>query len=126
MAQFDITLIEDYRSIAADGDENSIDRLRSTFLEDLPEGYDGEALFSEAAEQFEAEEFGAVCAELILTLTASCERDDFHNWDYDHLSFIIELSNNYGFHLPQNLLNGLPEQLIILVDSDKVEKPGCD
>ncbi|MDZ7793650.1 MAG: hypothetical protein U5P10_08175 [Spirochaetia bacterium] len=44
MGKFDITLIEDYRSIAADGDENSIDRLKSTFLEDLPEGYDGEAL----------------------------------------------------------------------------------
>ncbi len=126
MAQFDTSLIEDYRSIAADGDAGSIDRLKSTFLEDIPEDYDGEVLFNEALEQFEAEELGEVCAEIILTLTASCERDDFHSWDYDHLSFIIELSNSHDFHIPKNLLNGLPEQLILLVDSDKVEKPGCD
>ena len=126
MAKFDTSLIEDYRSIAADGDVNSIDRLKSTFLEDLPDEYEGEALFNEALEQFEAEELGEVCAEIILTVTASCEQDDFHNWDYDHLSFIIELSNSHDFAIPQNLLNGLPEQLIILVDSDKVEKPGCE
>jgi hypothetical protein len=126
MAQFDISLIEDYRSIVADGDVNSIDRLKSTFLEDLPNDYEGEALFNEALEQFEAEELGEVCAEIVLTVTASCERDDFHNWDYDHLAFIIELSNSHDFNIPKNLLNGLPEQLIILVDSDRVEKPGCE
>lgn len=126
MAHFDTSLIEDYRSIAADGDVNSTDRLKSTFMEDLPDEYEGEALFNEALEQFEAEELGEVCAEIILTVTASCEQDDFHNWDYDHLSFIIELSNTHDFTIPKNLLNGLPEQLIILVDSDKVEKPGCE
>ncbi len=126
MGKFDLGLIEDYRGISAAGDEKSTGLLRSRFLEDLPEGHDGDAIFSEAAGQFEAEELGEVCAEIILTLTASCERDDFHNWDYDHLTFIIELSNKIGFHLPQNLLNGLPEQLIILVDSDKIEKPGCN
>ncbi len=124
MAQFDSSLIEDYRSIAVDGDIHSVDRLKSTFLEDLPEGYDGEAIFSEVVEEFEAEELGEVCAKIILTLTASCEQDEFHNWDYDHLSFIIELFNNYDFAIPKNLLNGLPEQLIIMVDWDKVEKPG--
>ncbi|MFW6360783.1 MAG: hypothetical protein ACOC2R_03440 [Spirochaetota bacterium] len=126
MAHFDTSLIEDYRSIAVDGDAGSIDRLKSTFLEDMPDDYDGEALFNEALEQFEAEELGEVCAEMILTLTASCEQDDFHNWDYDHLAFIIELSNSHDLTIPKNLLNGLPEQLIILVDSDKVEKPGCE
>lgn len=124
MAQFDSSLIEDYRSIAVDGDIHNVDRLKSTFLEDLPEGYDGEAIFRDAVEEFEAEELGEVCAKIILTLTASCEQDEFHNWDYDHLSFIIELSNNYDLAIPKNLLNGLPEQLIIMVDWDKVEKPG--
>mgnify|MGYP006309180513 CR=1 FL=1 len=126
MAQYDISLIEDYRSIAVDGDMHSIDRLKSTFLEDLPDDFDGEAIFTDAAEQFEAEELGEICAQLILTFTASCEQDDFHNWDYDHLAFIIDMSNKYDFPLPKNLLNGLPEQLIILVDSDKIEKPGCE
>jgi len=61
-----------------------------------------------------------------LTLKAECDADDFHNWDYDHLSTIIELSNSFGFKIPRNLVNGLPEQLIILVDHSKLGQPGCD
>ena len=67
-----------------------------------------------------------VGGEIALTVHAGCTRDDFHNWNYDHLEFIIDLSNRHNFDIPKNFLNGLPEQLIILVDSEHVKKPRCD
>lgn len=89
-------------------------------------GHDGGAMFDAAAVKFTGEELSEVCRELVETVTASCDADDFHNWSYDHLEFIIELSNIYGFTIPRNLLNGLPEQLILLVDPSKLSEPGCD
>ena len=81
--------------------------------------------FSEIQDKFASEEIPVICAELVLTITANCERDDFHNWDYEHIAFIIELSNKYNFQIPQNLLNGLPSQLILLVDADRIDDCGC-
>lgn len=88
--------------------------------------HDGGALFDAAAAEFEGEELAEVCGEIVETITAECSADDFHNWNYDHLEFIIDLSNSRGFEIPRNLLNGLPEQLIILVDAKKLGEPGCD
>jgi hypothetical protein len=126
MNDFDVSLIEDYSSVAADGDTTGIERLKSMFINDLPPDYDGEALFEEIAEDFDAGELGEVCAELVLTITASCDVDDFHNWDHDHLAFIIDLSNTYDFTIPANFLNGLPEQLILLIDSEKLDDSGSN
>lgn len=93
-----------------------ISELQSLFAEDLPEGLEAEELFQDCVQAYEGQELAEVCAELTLSLNAACERDDFHNWDYDHLEFIIGLSKAYEFDIPSNLLNGLPEQLILLVD----------
>lgn len=99
--------------------------IRAEMVKALPE-HDGGALFDAVAEEFEGEELAEVCGEIVETITAECSADDFHNWNYDHLEFIIELSNSRGFEIPRNLLNGLPEQLIILVDAKKLGEPGCD
>ena len=99
--------------------------VRERFLSDLPEGVDGEAILSDIEAEFEGEELKEVAEEIIKTLTASCTEDEFHNWNYDHLEFIIDMSNKHNFTIPRNLLNGLPEQLIILVDSDKLGPKGC-
>jgi len=88
--------------------------------------HDGGAIFDVAAESFAGDELAEVCREIVETITATCDADDFHSWSYDHLEFIIELSNSFGFTIPHNLLNGLPEQLILLVDSKKLSKPECD
>lgn len=94
--------------------------LKIEFLGELPEDIDGDPLFLEMEGRFEDEELAEVAAELVLTLNAECDSDDFHNWDYDHLEFIIGLSGIYDFEIPRSLLNGLPEQLLLLIDSDRL------
>jgi len=94
----------------------------SGFAELLPPELDAEAIYNRTFEKFPEEEAREVLAEIVLTVTDGCDRDDFHSWNYDHLEHIIELSNEIGFSIPKNLLNGLPEQLIILVDSDKIDR----
>ncbi|MFP4179847.1 MAG: hypothetical protein ACLFMZ_04775 [Spirochaetaceae bacterium] len=97
-----------------------------TFAKIFPEGtgLDARGIFNRTSSAFVEEELPEVLAEIILTVTAECGRDDFHSWNYDHLEHIIELSNEFNFSIPKNLLNGLPEQLIILVDSGKVDRDG--
>ena len=109
-------------------DDGAVDEtgLRSAFLSELQGEKSAEKVFDAAGEEFEGEELVQVCSEIVRTIKAECSADDFHNWDYDHLEFIIELSSRYGFTIPRNLLNGLPEQLILLVDADKLGPTGCD
>lgn len=117
-------IIDEYKK-TMDADEGET-AVRKAFTRDVPIGIKGGELYDALAGEYEGEELAEVAAETILTLTAGCSADDFHNWDYDHLSTIIEMSNKFGFKIPKNLVNGLPEQLIILVDHDKLGQPGCD
>jgi hypothetical protein len=94
----------------------------NTFRGLLPPEIDAETIFNKTLDKFEEDEAIEVLAEIAITVTAECDRDDFHSWNYDHLEYIIELSNEVGFLIPENLINGLPEQLIILVDSDKIDR----
>ena len=126
MAKIDSTIIEQLRSIITSGVYDATHKCREAFLEVMPEKLPADKIFAEAADKFSDEELAEVCGEVALTVNASCSRDDFHNWNYDHLEFIIELSNRYDFDIPKNFLNGLPEQLIILVDSEHVKKPECE
>ena len=113
------------KSFAAAASEGT-EGLRPAFLGEMPNGVDSESMLEDILDEFDLEAAAEVSAELVATLTASCTEDDFHNWDYDHIEFIIDLSNRYGFTIPRNLLNGLPEQLFILVDAKKLSEPGCD
>lgn len=126
MAEIDKTIIQQLTSIMTSGVSDAEEKCRNAFSEVLPDRLPADSIFNEAVKQFSGEELAEVCGEIVLTVTAGCTRDDFHNWNYDHLEFIIDLSNRHGFTIPRNLLNGLPEQLIILVDSDKLSEPGCD
>lgn len=89
-------------------------------------GIDGGALFDAAAAAYEGEELAEVAGEIVETINAECTADDFHTWDYDHLDFIIGLSKSHNFEIPRNLINGLPEQLIIQIDAKRLGEPGCD
>jgi len=116
--------------VSADGELNE-DALRSAFSAELGDGHFAkddapQGIFEDALERYEGSELAEVCGEIVQTIKAECSADDFHNWNYDHLEFIIELSNKYGFTIPRNLLNGLPEQLIIMVDAKRLGEPGCD
>ncbi len=115
-------IINEWKESAENDD---METVKESFIELLPENLPAEKIFEACTDAFFGEELAEVCAETALTIRADCRRDDFHNWDYDHLEFIIGLSNQFGFSIPRNLLNGLPEQLIILVDSGKVKKPDC-
>ena len=99
--------------------------VRERFLAALPAGVDGESIYADMVAEFEGDELAQVADEIIKTLTAGCSEDEFHNWNYDHLEFIIDMSNEHGFIIPRNLLNGLPEQLILLVDADNLGPQGC-
>lgn len=100
--------------------------LRTAFVQDLAGAQFAEKVFDDARSAFDDGELPEVCEEVVLTVHAECGADDFHNWNYDHLEFIIDCSNRYGFTIPRNLLNGLPEQLIILVDKNKLADPDCE
>lgn len=126
MAKIDANIIEQLTSIMTSGVSEKNDRCREAFAEVMPEHLPAGKIFDEAEQKFSDEELARICGETALTVHAGCSRDDFHNWNYDHLEFIIEMSNKYNFDIPKNFLNGLPEQLIILVDSEHVKKPKCE
>jgi hypothetical protein len=126
MAKIDSTIIQQLQSIMTSGVSDKLQKCKDAFREVMPENLPADTIFDEAAEKFADEELAEICGEIALTVHAGCTRDDFHNWNYDHLEFIIDLSNRHNFDIPKNFLNGLPEQLIILVDSDHVKKPRCD
>ncbi|MDA3948735.1 MAG: hypothetical protein PF508_05860 [Spirochaeta sp.] len=130
MAQKTYPMIAKYVEMmdTADGET----QVEAQFVADLPDDLQltdhagGADIFTALAKEYEGEELAEIAAELVLALTAGCSADDFHNWNYDHLSTIIELSNRFGYRIPRNLVNGLPEQLIILVDHTNLGQPSCD
>ena len=107
-------------------DQGGVESLRLAFERDLPDTKNSNDIFADLQERVSEDELSDIAAEVVQTINASCSADDFHDWDYDHLETIIDLSNQHGFIIPRNLLNGLPEQLIILVDAKKLSEPGCD
>lgn len=102
------------------------DALREAFGALVPDGIDSGALVAAVYEAFSADTAPDLLAELAATITATCDDAAFHTWNYDHLEFIIEQSNRHHFRLPRNIVNGLPEQLILLVDSDNLIDPDCE
>ena len=120
-------LMDSFQAILKEGEpgEQRIDRLMELFQKEVPSENRSRELVTETYENFAPGEAAEVLSELALTLTAGCRDDEFHNWNYDHLEFIIDLSNRYKFIIPKNFLNGLPEQLILLVKWDQVESPPC-
>lgn len=119
-------LVARFTAHVSDSDEATAAAMRPAFVAELPQDVDGGAVFDDIAEAFSGEELAQVAAETVAMITASCTADDFHNWDYDHLEFLIELSNRRSLTIPRNLLNGLPEQLILLVKRERLSEPGCD
>ncbi|SIQ33478.1 hypothetical protein SAMN05920897_10751 [Alkalispirochaeta americana] len=83
-------------------------------------------IFSRIQETFSGAEMAEVCGRVLGTINAECGADEFHRWNYDHLEFIIELAREFDLVIPRNLLNGLPEQLILLVEAKRLGDPGCD
>jgi hypothetical protein len=124
MAETKSEIVSRYTNLIDEND--GAEKAKAAFILDVPRDIEGGPLFDALTEEYDGEELAEVAAETVLTLTAQCSADDFHNWDYDHLTSIIELSNRFGFFLPKNVVNGLPEQLIILVDHNKLGQPGCD
>ncbi len=123
MAESTEVLRVNYRETLSQG---GIESLRLAFERDLPDTNNSNEIFADLREEAEDDDLADLSAELVQTINAGCAADDFHTWDYDHLESIIDLSNKHGFTIPRNLLNGLPEQLIILVDAKKLGAAGCD
>jgi glycerophosphoryl diester phosphodiesterase len=112
------SLVHKYTELIKEDGDTEV--LKIEFLGELPEDIDGDPLFLEMEGRFEDEELAEIAAELVLTLNGECDRDDFHSWDYDHLEFIISLSTTYDFEIPRNLLNGLQEQLLLLIERENL------
>jgi len=123
MADKDTAFKEDWKKLIKDGREEA---LKEKFIDLVPAGVPGAEFYADAAKVFSGEELAEICAEIILTVFSDCSRDDFHGWDYEHLSFIIESSNKYDFKIAQNLVNGLPQQLILRVKMKNLDKTECD
>ncbi len=122
------TLLDIFEKIQAEekDDDALLRRFAEVFEKECPAEIPGAEAVDLAAKQFSLDEIPEILTEVILTVTANCSRDDFHNWDYDHLAYIIDLSNKYDFNIPKNFLNGLPEQLILMIQSNHVESPPCE
>lgn len=116
------SIIDDWKTLV---EEKGEDALKAAFIDVLPNDLSREEIFAECKNSFAGEELAEICAEVALTIRADCSSDEFKTWNYDHLEFIIQLSNKFVIQIPMNLLNGLPEQLIILVDKDKLQRPEC-
>jgi hypothetical protein len=119
-------MVEVLASFFGDSDEIDEQALEQAFVKELSSFDQANTLFQAAADQFFGQELVEVCSELVQTIKVKCNADDFHQWNYDHLEFIIDQSNALGFQIPRNFLNGLPEQLIILVDKNKLGGNGCE
>ncbi|MBI9106400.1 MAG: hypothetical protein JEZ04_06595 [Spirochaetales bacterium] len=123
MVEKDIAFKEDWKKLMKAGREEV---FKNKFIDLVPADVPGAELYDDAADVFSGEELAEVCAEIILTVFSDCSRDDFHSWDYEHLSFIIEASNKYDFKIAQNLANGLPQQLCLRVKMKNLDKTECD
>ena len=111
---------------AALGIERDFDALKDAFVAEVPLTLPGEQIFDETKRAFDEDELPTVCAEMATTLNALCTEEDFQNWNYDHLEFIIEVASRHGFAIPPNLIDCLPDCLASILDEDESEDGGCD
>ncbi len=107
-------------------EKKALDSLTAAFVEECPIDMPASKIIEQALDQFIRDEVSELLSEIIVTVTADCERDDFHTWSYDHLEFIIDLSNQYNLNLPKNFINGLPEQFVTRIKWERVESPPCE
>ena len=119
-------MVDVFESFFGESDEIDEQALEQAFVKELSDFDQATTLFHAAADQFFGQELVEICSELVQTIHVTCNADDFHQWNYDHMEFIIDQSNALGFQIPRNFLNGLPEQLIILVDKNKLGGNGCN
>ncbi len=92
--------------------EDVIQRIKNNmslegFEKLVPPEIEAKSIYNRTLEKFTEEEATEVLAEIILTVTATCDRDDFHSWNYDHLEYIIELERVRVFH-PQESAQWTP------------------
>jgi hypothetical protein len=118
-------MISPFKPFLDQKDDLNENALKDLFIERMTSIPEASQLFEDAAEAFAGEELVEVTSEIVETFQGECGADDFHSWNYDHLEFIIDLSNKYNLVIPKNLLNGLPEQLILLVNAKRLGEPGC-
>lgn len=111
---------------AALGIERNFDSLRSAFVAAVPGSLPGDQIFAETKRAFDEDELPTVCAEVATTLNALCTEEDFHNWNYDHLEFIIEVAVRHRLRIPQNLLDCLPEYLAAAFKDGAQGDSGCE
>lgn len=119
----DIAFKKDWMKLMNAGKE---DVMKERFLSLVPSDVPGGKIYTDASCMFAGAELAEVCAETVLSVFPDCNRDDYHLWNYEHLSFIIEESNKYEFKISENLANGLPQQLFLLLQMDNLEKPVCN
>ena len=119
-------MISPFKPFLDQKDDLNENALKDLFLERMSSIPEASQIFDDAAEEFVGEELVEVASEIVETFQGECGADEFHSWNYDHLEFIIELSNKYKLIIPRNLINGLPEQLILLVSAKRLGDPGCE
>jgi len=71
-------------------------------------------------ENWSMDEIPDLGSKIISVFNGTINQGDLRLWDYDVLEFIIDLSNTFKLALPKAVINGLPEQLILLVNSDLI------
>lgn len=111
---------------AALGIERDFDALKDAFVAEVPLTLPGEQIFDETKRAFDEDELPTVCAEMATTLNALCTEEDFQNWNYDHLEFIMETTSRHHVPIPRNLLDCLPDWMASILDEDEPGSGGCD
>ena len=108
------------------GIERDFDSLKNVFVAEVPTTFPAERIFDETKRSFDEDELPTVCAEIATTLNALCTEEDFQNWNYDHLEFIIEVASRHGFAIPRHLIDSLPDCLASILDEAQPKSGGCD
>ena len=91
------------------------EELARSFCEHFPHKENCSQVFESLWENWNLEEIPELGEKVISLFNGDCSKEELHLWDYDILEHIIELSNTYGLKMPKEIINGLPEQLILLV-----------
>ena len=91
------------------------EELTKSFCEHFPHKDHCSQVFESLWENWNLEEIPDLGEKVISIFNGECPKEELNLWDYDLLEHIIEISNTYGLKIPKEIVNGLPEQLVLLV-----------
>lgn len=103
------------RLVAAHG-EDARDQIAALFTAAFPVTEHAGTVFDELWDSCEVTDLPQIAEQTLALFARETQPDEPARWDYDAVEFMIELAKRHRLPLPKAVLEGLPEQTILLVD----------